>query len=358
MTGKEVFMAQLSCRFYSDSMHNYLTADCSSGAEGYQYKMLAANKINGILPCSLRVIDARTYLYYDITSMQSLSERCESGQQEIDVRFLLYEIARAGKSLSEYLLDGNRLLLDAHYIYVDPVSGRYGFLYYPEPVEGMTLNGLLVYLSAHLDLRDKTTASAIFRLIPLSSGTNFILREEQLDLLFHLPRQEAADSGEDEEESGKAHIYEEEQVAGTVLPAEAGRGTEPSEEGTGEKGSSLLWSLLVMAVVFLLAAVSLAVLPRFYTFDPIMLIRVRVFMLISFGGAIMSASAGTIISFTRRREKKSTGGSADEAEEAPLMRKTLEYPADYLSAAEKEKAPVNSTLSGDIDIRSVRKKQM
>lgn len=78
--------------------------------------------------------------------------------------------------------------LDAHYIYIDPVSGRYGFLYYPEPVEGMALSGLLVYLSAHLDLHDKSTASAIFRLIPLSSGTNFILREEQLDFLFHLPQ--------------------------------------------------------------------------------------------------------------------------------------------------------------------------
>ena len=155
-------MVKLNCRFYSDSLHNYLAADCSNGAEGYQYKMLAANKIKGILPCSLRVIDARTYLYYDITSMQSLSERCESGLQEIDVRLLLYEIARAGRSLSEYLLDGDRLLLDAHYIYIDPVSGRYGFLYYPEPVEGMALSGLLVYLSAHLDLHDKSTERTLF----------------------------------------------------------------------------------------------------------------------------------------------------------------------------------------------------
>lgn len=348
-------MVKLNCRFYSDSLHNYLAADCSSGAEGYQYKMLAANKIKGILPCSLRVIDARTYLYYDITSMQSLSERCESGLQEIDVRLLLYEIARAGRSLSEYLLDGDRLLLDAHYIYIDPVSGRYGFLYYPEPVEGMALSGLLVYLSAHLDLHDKSTASAIFRLIPLSSGTNFILREEQLDFLFHLPQQETPDSGE-EEESGKTHIYEEEQDIGTDLPEEAGWGTEPSAEGAGEQGSGLLWTLLVMAVVFLLAAILLAVLPRIYVFDPIMLVRTRVLMMIFFGGAIMSAAAGTIISFNRRREKKSAGRPGDEEEEAPLMRKTLVYPADLLSGHEEERTGVNNTFSGDIP--AVRKKQM
>ena len=78
-------------------------------------------------------------------------------------------------------------------------------------------------------------------------------------------------------------------------------------------------------------------------------------MMIFFGGAIMSAAAGTIISFNRR-EKKSAGRPGDEEEEAPLMRKTLVYPADLLSGHEEERTGVNNTFSGDIP--TVRKKQM
>ncbi len=54
----------------------------------------------------------------------------------------------------------------------------------------------------------------------------------------------------------------------------------------------------------------------------------------------MSAAAGTIISFNRR-EKKSAGRPGDE-EEAPLMRKTLVYPADLLSGHEEERTGVNN----------------
>ena len=57
-----------------------------------------------------------------------------------------------------------------------------------------------------------------------------------------------------------------------------------------------------------------------------------------------------------RREKKSAGRPGDEEEEAPLMRKTLVYPADLLSGHEEERTGVNNTFSGDIP--AVRKKQM
>ena len=61
--------------YYSDATHNYLVLACPQEVKNnYQYKMLAANQIRGLLPCSGRSIDNREYLYYDITSRQSLSD--------------------------------------------------------------------------------------------------------------------------------------------------------------------------------------------------------------------------------------------------------------------------------------------
>jgi hypothetical protein len=64
--------------FYSDAAHNYMVLECPPGLkENYQYKMLAANRIRGLLACSGRTIDCREYLYYDISSRQSLTDLFE-----------------------------------------------------------------------------------------------------------------------------------------------------------------------------------------------------------------------------------------------------------------------------------------
>ena len=39
--------------FYSDASHNYMVIECPHELrDNYQYKMLAANQIRGLLPCS------------------------------------------------------------------------------------------------------------------------------------------------------------------------------------------------------------------------------------------------------------------------------------------------------------------
>ena len=49
--------------FYSDASHNYMVIECPHELrDNYQYKMLAANQIRGLLPCSSRSIDKREYL--------------------------------------------------------------------------------------------------------------------------------------------------------------------------------------------------------------------------------------------------------------------------------------------------------
>ena len=54
--------------------HSYLVlkTDTPHSFTDYCTKMLLCNPIDGLLPCNLRTIDGESFLYYEITSHQSL----------------------------------------------------------------------------------------------------------------------------------------------------------------------------------------------------------------------------------------------------------------------------------------------
>jgi hypothetical protein len=64
----------MKATYYKDTMRSYMIIPCPPEAEteGYQYRMLEMNRIDGILSCGLRYIDGERFLYYDITGKQSM----------------------------------------------------------------------------------------------------------------------------------------------------------------------------------------------------------------------------------------------------------------------------------------------
>ena len=170
-------------QYQTKTLGNYLVILCPKEAlEGYQYRMLAVNHIPGLLPCSLRSIDADTYLYYDITSLQSLNRRYErsriSGQE---MRRILYSITEMEKSLSKYLLDEKHLFMDPEYVYYDFEAEELRFAYYPEQRDDQSMHRLLEYLADKSDPQDAESTAVIYRLCGLSANAGFVLREELLD---------------------------------------------------------------------------------------------------------------------------------------------------------------------------------
>lgn len=169
--------------YYTDAMSNYLIIRCPEDAtEGYQYRMLAVNRIRGLLPCSLRSIDGQTYLYYEITSRQSLAgkfdRRMISGQE---MKKILYSITEMSKSLSDYLLDDRNLFMDPEYIFYDYEEEAYWFTYFPEQQDEGGLNRLMEYFADKIDPEAAESAGVIYRLCDLSSNPGFRLREEFLE---------------------------------------------------------------------------------------------------------------------------------------------------------------------------------
>ena len=101
--------------FYNDASHNYMVLECPPGLkDNYQYKMLAANRIKGLLVCSGRTIDNREYLYYDISSRQSLADLYDRRPvRSAELNRILKDLVLVEETLTEYLLDTSHLILEA-----------------------------------------------------------------------------------------------------------------------------------------------------------------------------------------------------------------------------------------------------
>ena len=169
--------------FYSDAAHNYMVLECPPELkENYQYKMLAANRINGLLTCSGRTIDNREYLYYDISSRQNLTDLYDRRQvRSADLNRILTDLVCVQKTLTEYLLDTSHLILSPACIYLDFREHACGFAYYPgqEPEKGM--EDLFSFLADRVDGRDKQAAALIYRLCMMAEKPGFRLDTRVLE---------------------------------------------------------------------------------------------------------------------------------------------------------------------------------
>ena len=171
--------------FYSDASHNYMVIECPHELrDNYQYKMLAANQIRGLLPCSSRSIDNREYLYYDITSRQSIEDLYDRRPvRGTDVEKLLEDLLRVGKTLTEYLLDASHMILDPSCIYMDFRGNESSFVYYPGEVGEAGWGSLFSFLADRVDGKDKRAAALVYRLCMMAENPGFMLREETLEEL-------------------------------------------------------------------------------------------------------------------------------------------------------------------------------
>ena len=177
-------------QLYADAMSNYLILRCPEDSkENYQYRMLAVNRIQGLLTCSARVIDGESFLYYCITSKQSLArkyEHCSIGEEQL--KTFLYAAAAMVKSLSEFLLDTARIIMDPEYIFYDESREQYCFTYFPWFEGNNQQCALFEYLAERIDPADEIARIVAFRLCELSEKDGFVLNAELLDHEYSMAR--------------------------------------------------------------------------------------------------------------------------------------------------------------------------
>ena len=355
--------------FYSDAAHNYMVLECPPGLkENYQYKMLAANRIRGLLACSGRTIDCREYLYYDISSRQSLTDLFERRPvRGSDLNRILEDLVHVEETLTEYLLDTSHLLMDPACIYMDFREQTCSFVYYPGEEEEGGPEKLFSFLADRIDGRDKQAAALIYRLCMMAEKPGFRLRTRILtELGMQIDKEaarEAAAYAQDYRtgyETGPVEYGAAEQREATRIPEypmpgdplseDAGSGTSP--EGKRRGTGILSW---LLAAVFAAAGAVLLLMDRFLDMGE------REFLLTRAFGAILIAGGAILLIVQLVRRRKGENEPENETQAAPLYIEPEPWETSVLSGmAEgrehgcgKWKRPDREAEAGVFSVRSI-----
>lgn len=174
----------LDVKYYKDYRHNYLILKCGEeqGINTYQRRMIASNTIGGLLQCQERHVNGEVFLYYEITSRQSLA--CIYGERSIGPEVLHHffkQLKLANDMIQKYLLDDKGLVLCPEYIFQELETGEISFLYYPEDREN-GLAELMEFFTEKVDDEDAQTVETVYKIADLIYREQFVL-DEVLDWL-------------------------------------------------------------------------------------------------------------------------------------------------------------------------------
>ncbi len=150
------------------SMHcNYerILLDKQPEEKRYQYCILSRGGIKGLLPCSLRYLNGLAYLYYDITSKQSITQlygkRCITRAW---IKDFMWSFEQIQTELGRFLLDERNVLWYPDQIFQDLESNIFSFLYVPYYEGENGFLKLLEYFVEHIDYEDEKLVECVYKM--------------------------------------------------------------------------------------------------------------------------------------------------------------------------------------------------
>ncbi len=162
--------------------------------EHYEYQMCSYNQINSFLSFQQRSENGKRYLYYEVSSMQSLDVYLKT--QRVKRPFILQlskAIIQLCEELSEYALDIEKVVLEPRYIMIVSDGERVRFLYsFSETVYGIEALELLLELCIErLDYKDERLMEQLFGIYEklAQQKENFSIQSE-MKLLYESLQEE------------------------------------------------------------------------------------------------------------------------------------------------------------------------
>lgn len=167
--------------FVNDLCCNYLTIPYEGGEEDFALRMMTENATDAFLPMELRRLDGQTYLYYNISGMQSMEVLY--GEKPIDrktFREFIWQLHAAIKESGELFLPGDGICLEPTSVFWELGTGRWKFLYMPGQETGQPaqMQGereiFAEFLVMHIDYEDKELTETVYRFYEeMCAGMNF-----------------------------------------------------------------------------------------------------------------------------------------------------------------------------------------
>lgn len=129
----------------------------------YQYCILNRGGIRYLLPASLRYLNGEAYMYYDISSTQSISQlfSCHTIKREW-LKDFLWEIKQLRQELDRFLLDELNILWYPEHIFQDLEKNDFSFLYIPYYEGDNGLCELMDFLIEHIDYEDEMLVEFVY----------------------------------------------------------------------------------------------------------------------------------------------------------------------------------------------------
>lgn len=131
----------------------------------YQYCILNRGGIRFLLPCSLRYIDGDAFLYYDISSTQSIVQLFEGKSIGREwMRDFLWGMERMQQELGRYLLEDRNVIWSPEHIYQDLEKNDFFFMYIPYCGRDRGFKALLDFWVEHIDYEDEALVEFVYGL--------------------------------------------------------------------------------------------------------------------------------------------------------------------------------------------------
>lgn len=157
----------LQTEFLRNLNRNYerIQLEESPEEQRYQYCMVSRGGIKGLLDCSLRYINGRAYLYYDISSKQNVVQTCVKRPLTRQwIKDFVWSFRQIREELSRFLLDERHVLWFPEQIFCDVENADFYFLYVPYYEEDNGFGKLLEFLVEHIDYEDETLVECVYRM--------------------------------------------------------------------------------------------------------------------------------------------------------------------------------------------------
>ena len=131
----------------------------------YQYCILSRGGIKGLLPCSLRYINGRAYLYYDISSRQNVLQLY--GSRIITREWMkdfVWSVRQVMQETGRFLLDMGNILWYPEQIFQDLESNIFSFLYIPYYEGEPSFIKLIEFWVEHIDYDDEILVDCVYHM--------------------------------------------------------------------------------------------------------------------------------------------------------------------------------------------------
>ena len=145
----------------------------------FEMGMIEHNNIRNFLQASIKRINGRVEIYYDISSLQPLSRILEVRTIKLDeIRDFILEIVSATRGLEEFLLEASSVVLDPEYIYTDLNLKKFAFLYIPRSEDNKKeMELLLESILNSINKEDKDCLIMVYGMLKECQKKDFVIND-------------------------------------------------------------------------------------------------------------------------------------------------------------------------------------